>query len=243
MSGGKLTISTLDGCQKLEQVSSALRVLRPRIGYVALYRECTRTQTANPRDTVFPINEKPSAFAVRPDLKYAAYTTENSCAYVDNNGHEVWRCNFPVSTAKKKASPNKASCDFSRDGTVLWLYQPGHNTRAGDTLIAIDAENGQNLSHQKLSSKGHCAQFFMHPTSQYCLLSIIGRKGQAWNYLFNFSQSFWLLLTEFEWAKERIPLDVSPSSFHFATLGNEHRTSLFTTFERESCWSISPSRP
>ncbi|KXK59094.1 hypothetical protein AWW66_26175 [Micromonospora rosaria] len=71
----------------------------------------------------------PDSCAVAPDLSRAVYVTPDRLTCVDRAGATVWQLDFPPAASERANAQHR--CDFSLDGTVVWIYRPDGLARVG----------------------------------------------------------------------------------------------------------------
>ncbi|WP_125611724.1 hypothetical protein [Actinomadura sp. WAC 06369] len=128
---------------------------------------------------VFPTEEPPIGHAASPDLEHAVYTTDKELVCVGRDGTPRWRMDFGA--APTPYMNGRASCAFSQNGEVVWLYRPDMALRGAghtDQWFALDAATGAVLGQTDLGSGGHGAFHFAHPDGEHMLLDVgEGQEG------------------------------------------------------------------
>ncbi|MFB4314971.1 hypothetical protein [Actinomadura sp. 21ATH] len=128
---------------------------------------------------VFPAGERPLGHAAAPDLERAVYTTGEELVCVGRDGEPKWRVDFGA--APEQYMNGRASCAFSLDGEVVWLYRPDLAMRGRghfDQWLALDAATGDVLGQAELASGGHGAFHLVHPEGEHVLLDVgEGQEG------------------------------------------------------------------
>ncbi|KAL6408564.1 uncharacterized protein AUP68_08424 [Ilyonectria robusta] len=154
--------------------------------------------------------------AVAPDLRRAAYTTRNSVVCIGQDGGVLWHYDLePRSSQLYGFTP---SCDFSLDGTRLWVYRPDAMADRGDhdMLVVVRADTGEVLAEADLDTIGHGAQHVQHPDERHVLLEV--GEGQDGVNIFRAALTGdGLDLHSYGWI-DRCLVDVAPDGRCFMTV-------------------------
>ncbi|TDC00988.1 hypothetical protein E1091_03755 [Micromonospora fluostatini] len=156
-------------------------VTRIAAGLVQAYDFSAGAATASDAvpTVTFPVadaeNATPDSCAVAPDLSRAVYATPDRVDCVDRAGATVWQLDFPPAATQRPNAHNR--CDFSLDGTVVWIYRPDGLARNGadtdtDTWLAVDAGTGHILAQTPLDSVGHGGEHIAHPDGVHMVLDV-----------------------------------------------------------------------
>jgi hypothetical protein len=110
--------------------------------------------------------------------------TRDALTCVDREGSDIWRFDFGPRPGSGVVS--HADCEYSLDGTAVWLYRPDVCSGRGDTdrWFALDAATGAVLGDAAIpTSGGHGGTHHVHPDGRDVLLDV--GCGQDGSYLFS----------------------------------------------------------
>jgi hypothetical protein len=193
------------------------------------------TGPVTPSDVVptvaFPVRVaslEPDSCAVAPDLSRALYATPNRVTCIDRHGSTLWQLDFePASSAR----PNAYNCcDYSLDGTVVWVYRPDAMARSADTdaWLAVDADAGRILARADLGSVGHGGKHVAHPHGEHMLLEV--GEGQDGTRVYRGRLDRGRIgLFEYPWGN-RVLVSVTPDGSHFMTVDHQGADAAFHTY-------------
>ncbi|MEU5695458.1 hypothetical protein [Actinosynnema sp. NPDC020468] len=158
------------------------------------------------RDPVafFPLPEAAASdgHAVAPTLDRAVHTGPDHVVCVDRDGKVLWRTGF-------------GHAEFSADGRVVWLYQPGD----GDRWVVLDAASGVERAGVDLTSEGVAGVHFVHPDGRHVLLSVGEGQDGVQVYLGSFDGTA-ILHTAYPW-HDRVVLGFSPGGGEFLSVAHD----------------------
>ncbi|GAA3392745.1 hypothetical protein [Cryptosporangium minutisporangium] len=182
---------------------------------------------------VFPVTDeaslKPDSCAVAPDLSHAVYATPNRVNCIDRDGSMLWQLDFPPVSSQRPNARNR--CDFSLDGTVVWVYRPDGLARTGagtDRWLAVDAGTGRILAQAHLDSVGHGSEHIAHPDGLHMLLDV--GEGQDGSRVYRGRlDGDRIELFEYEWGN-RVLVSMTSDGSHLMTVDHGNADAAFHTY-------------
>jgi hypothetical protein len=211
-------------------------ITRFSAGLVQAYDFSTGTAMASdlvPTAVTFPVTDattpKPDGCAAAPDLSRAVYATPSRVTCIDRAGATLWRLDFPPASSERPNAYNR--CDFSLDGTVVWIYRPDGMARNGagtDKWLAVDAGTGHILAQAQLSSVGHGGEHIAHPDGVHMLLDV--GEGQDGTRVYR----GWLAgnrieLFEYQWGN-RVLVSMNSDGSRLMTVDHDNADAAFHTY-------------
>ncbi|WP_319460876.1 hypothetical protein [Micromonospora sp. RTP1Z1] len=207
-------------------------VTRFTAGLVRAYDfSATRVESAAAPVAVFPIVEavEVESHAVAPNLRRAVYATADEVVCVDRESKTLWRLGFgPGAEVPYNAA---ASCEFSLDGTVVWVYRPDAMSGRGDGLdrwLAVDTETGGVVAHVELDCAGHGGHQFAHPDGAHMLLDV--GEGQDGSRVYRGRLDRDVIdLTAYPWI-DRSLVSLAPDGHQFMTVHHDQEDIAFHAY-------------
>ncbi|WP_238012135.1 hypothetical protein KZZ52_14195 [Dactylosporangium sp. AC04546] len=179
----------------------------------------------------FPVTDavtlKPDSCAVAPDLSRAVYATPSRVNCIDRDGATLWQLDFPRASSERPNAYNR--CDFSLDGTVVWVYRPDGMARSGaDKWLAVDAGTGQILAQADLGSVGHGGEHIAHPDGVHMLLDV--GEGQDGTRVYRGRlDGDRIEVFEYEWGN-RVLVSMTSDGSHVMTVDHDNADAAFHTY-------------
>jgi len=181
---------------------------------------------------VFPIGAAdltPDSCAVAPDLSRALYATPNQVTSINRDGTILWQLDFEPASSARPNAHNR--CDYSLDGTVVWIYRPDAMARNGsglDTWLAVDADTGRILAQTDLGSAGHGGEHIAHPDGKHMLLDV--GEGQDGTRVYRGRlDGDRIDLVEYQWGN-RVLLSVNSDGSRLMTVDHDNTDAAFHTY-------------
>jgi hypothetical protein len=180
---------------------------------------------------VFPVEPpiEPKGHAVAPDLRRAVYTTDDDMVCVDRDGNTVWRLAFGTRAEQRYVAA--ASCAFSPDGALVWLYRPDVMARRGDgpdQWVAVDAVTGDVVATAELDCVGQGGTQFAHPDGVHMLLDV--GEGQDGSRVYRGHLHHDVIdLSAYPWT-DRLLVGLAPDGRHFMTVHHNQEDVTFHTY-------------
>ncbi|MEU0564833.1 hypothetical protein ABZ297_05450 [Nonomuraea sp. NPDC005983] len=180
---------------------------------------------------VFPIVEavELESHAVAPNLRRAVYATADEMVCLDREGKALWRLGFGPGAEEPYNAV--ASCEFSLDGTVVWVYRPDAMSGRGDGLdhwLAVDAETGDVVAQAELDCAGHGGHQFVHPDGAHMLLDVGEGQDGSRVYRGRLDQDV-IDLTAYPWT-DRSLVSLAPDGHHFMTVHHDQEDVAFHAY-------------
>ncbi|THV33674.1 hypothetical protein [Glycomyces buryatensis] len=120
-----------------------------------------------------------------PSGEFAVFASRDALTCVDRVGNELWHFDFGPRPGTDHGI-GRASCTYSKDGSVVWLYRPDIGRGRGDTdrWFALDASHGAVIGEAPLVVPcGLGGWYLPHPDGRTMFMEV--GCGQDGAYLFS----------------------------------------------------------
>jgi hypothetical protein len=176
-------------------------------------------------------------FAAHPELDGVAYVTTSQLVRLDADGQVRWRIELGLDTGRPNAY---ASCRFSHDGKLLWVYLPDAMMNRGDDdrLLLVD-ESGTIVDEIATNSVGHGASMYEHQDGS--VLVEIGEGQDGMILLRCRANGGHLVAEHYPWS-DRCLIGLSPDGTTMMTVDHsgQEDVSFHTYPDGEVLFSLTP---